>query len=181
MTELARRERPGRGLRMGTQPPGQVCLAQPTGDGGVFDTWAETMRQARCMAAHLRSLDLPPNSHIADLENCAHFIICDLAIWLAGHATVALYPTLNADTVAYILGTPRRACCSSGKLDDWAHIRAGVPTDLPASPCRWPPPPTTRAGTTSSRATAACRQPVTATAATGADVLHSGRRPGPGA
>ncbi|MCB1707957.1 MAG: AMP-binding protein [Halioglobus sp.] len=90
------------------------------------------MRQARCMAAHLRSLDLPPNSHIALIsKNCAHFIICDLAIWLAGHATVALYPTLNADTVAYILEHSEARLLFIGKLDDWAHIRAGVPADLP--------------------------------------------------
>ena len=113
--------------------PERVYLTQPTGDGGVFDyTWAETMRQARCMAAHLRSLDLPPNSHIALIsKNCAHFIICDLAIWLAGHATVALYPTLNADTVAYILEHSEARLLFIGKLDDWAHIRAGVPADLP--------------------------------------------------
>ncbi|MCP5193130.1 MAG: AMP-binding protein [Pseudomonadales bacterium] len=113
--------------------PERVYLTQPTGDGGVIDyTWAETMRQARCMAAHLRSLDLPPNSHIALIsKNCAHFIICDLAIWLAGHATVALYPTLNADTVAYILEHSEARLLFIGKLDDWAHIRAGVPADLP--------------------------------------------------
>ncbi|MCB1733352.1 MAG: AMP-binding protein, partial [Halieaceae bacterium] len=81
--------------------PDRVYLTQPTGDGQVVDyTWGETLGQARRMAAYLRSLELPPGSNIALIsKNCAHFIICDLAIWMAGHATVALYPTLNADTV----------------------------------------------------------------------------------
>ena len=85
--------------------PGRIYMTQPVGGGAVIDySWGETLDQARRMAAHLRSLDLPPCSNIAIIsKNCAHFIIAELAIWMAGHATVALYPTLNADTVAYIL------------------------------------------------------------------------------
>jgi len=113
--------------------PNRVYMTQPTGNGGVVDyTWAETMQQARRMAAHLRSLNLPPNSHIALIsKNCAHFIICDLAIWMAGHATVALYPTLKADTVAYILEHSDSRLVFIGKLDDWEEIAAGIPADLP--------------------------------------------------
>jgi long-subunit acyl-CoA synthetase (AMP-forming) len=77
--------------------PDRVYLTQPIGDGKAIDyTWSEVVGQARRMAAYLRSLDLPPNSHIGLVsKNCAHFIMCDLAIWMAGHATIALYPTLN--------------------------------------------------------------------------------------
>lgn len=113
--------------------PDRVYMTQPTGNDVVIEySWAETMTQARKMAAHLRSLDLPPNSHIALIsKNCAHFIICDLAIWMAGHATVALYPTLNAETVAYILEHSESKLVFIGKLDDWEDMKPGIPDDLP--------------------------------------------------
>lgn len=113
--------------------PDRVYMTQPVGAGRTIDyTWAETMNQARRMAAYLRSLELPPNSHIALIsKNCAHFVMCDLAIWMAGHATVALYPTLNADTVAYILDHSDSRLVFIGKLDDWEDMREGIPAELP--------------------------------------------------
>ncbi len=113
--------------------PDRVYMTQPLADGRVVDyTWRETMDQARRMAAYLRSLELPHQSHIALIsKNCAHFVICDLAIWMAGHATIALYPTLNADTVAYILDHSDARLVFIGKLDDWESMREGVPADLP--------------------------------------------------
>lgn len=113
--------------------PERVYMTQPIGNGQVVNyTWGETLHEARRMAAHLRSLDLPPNSHIAMIsKNCAHFIIAELAIWMAGHATVALYPTLNADTVEYILDHSDSRLVFIGKLDDWGDMKTGVPDDLP--------------------------------------------------
>jgi long-subunit acyl-CoA synthetase (AMP-forming) len=113
--------------------PQRVYMTQPLGNGEVIDyTWAETLQQARRMAAYLRSLDLPANSHIALIsKNCAHFIMCDLAIWMAGHVTVALYPTLKADTVAYILEHSDSRLVFIGKLDDWEDMAPGIPADMP--------------------------------------------------
>jgi long-chain acyl-CoA synthetase len=113
--------------------PERVYMTQPVGDSQVIDyTWGETMNQARRMAAHLRSMNLPENSNIALIsKNCAHFIICDLAIWMAGHATVALYPTLTAETVAWILDHSESKLLFIGKLDGWEEMQTGVPNDLP--------------------------------------------------
>ena len=113
--------------------PDRVYMTQPIGNGEAIDyTWADTLREARQMAAHLRALDLPPNSNIAMVsKNCAHFIIAELAIWMAGHCTVALYPTLNAETVAYILEHSEAKLLFVGKLDNWQEMQSGVPDDLP--------------------------------------------------
>ncbi len=113
--------------------PDRLYMTQPLGNGEVAEyTWAQTMDQARRMAAYLRSLDLPPCSNIAMVsKNCAHFIIAEIAIWMAGHATVALYPTLNAETVAFILEHSESALLFVGKLDDWDDMVSGVPEDLP--------------------------------------------------
>jgi long-chain acyl-CoA synthetase len=122
--------------------PQRIYMTQPTGDGGVVEySWAETLDQARRMAAYIESLDLPPCSHIAMIsKNCAHFIIAELAIWMAGHATVALYPTLNADTVNYILEHSEAKLLFVGKLDDWDTMSAGVPATLPAIALPLAPP-----------------------------------------
>jgi long-chain acyl-CoA synthetase len=113
--------------------PQRIYLTQPIGDDKVVQySWADTLREARKLAAYLRALGLPPNSHIALIsKNCAHFIISDLAIWMAGHVTVALYPTLHADNVAYILDHSDSRLLLVGKLDDWEDIRPGVPPELP--------------------------------------------------
>ena len=113
--------------------PDRIYMIQPKGDGTVVEySWRETLDQARRMAAHLRTLDLPENSHIALIsKNCAHFVICELAIWMAGHATIALYPTLNADTVSYILDHSDSQLVFIGKLDDWDEIKQGIPESMP--------------------------------------------------
>jgi long-subunit acyl-CoA synthetase (AMP-forming) len=113
--------------------PNQLWLTQPIGNGEVQKyTWAQAMNQVRRMAAHLKSLDLEPGSHIALIsKNCAHFIFADLAIWMAGHVSVALYPTLNADTIDYILDHSESKLLFVGKLDDWEEIQKGIPDGMP--------------------------------------------------
>jgi long-subunit acyl-CoA synthetase (AMP-forming) len=113
--------------------PDQLWMTQPIGNGEVQTyTWAQTMDQVRRMAAHLKSLDLEPGSHIGLIsKNCAHFIFTDLAIWMAGHVSVALYPTLNADTIDYILDHSESKLMFVGKLDDWQEIQKGIPAGMP--------------------------------------------------
>jgi long-subunit acyl-CoA synthetase (AMP-forming) len=84
------------------------------------------------MAAHLSSLQLPPGSHIAVWgKNSAHWILADWAIWMAGHVSVPLYPTLSADTIAYILGHSEARLLFVGKLDNWPAMKPGIPAGLP--------------------------------------------------
>src|SRR6185436_8039187 len=64
--------------------PDRVYLTQPMGGGQVRDlTFREAIGEARRMASHLRSLDLPPGSPIALLgKNTAGWLLADLAIWM---------------------------------------------------------------------------------------------------
>ncbi|MDB5974479.1 MAG: AMP-binding acetyl-CoA synthetase [Nevskia sp.] len=117
--------------------PQRTYLTQPYPDGRVLDySWAEVGDQARRMAAHLKSLELPPKSNIALLgKNSAHWIMADLAIWMAGHVTVPLYPTLNAATAKYVLAHSEARLLFLGKLDGktdgWIEMQQGIPQDLP--------------------------------------------------
>jgi long-chain acyl-CoA synthetase len=112
--------------------PERIYMTQPVGDGNVIDyNWGETLDQARRMAAYLRSLEFPERSHIALIsKNCAHFVISELAIWMAGHVTVALYPTLNAESVEWILDHSDSRLVFVGKLDGWDDMKGGIAESL---------------------------------------------------
>lgn len=113
--------------------PRQRFLVQPIGGGQVETlTWADVGHQARCAAHWLRARELPQGSHIALIsKNCAHWIIADLAIWMAGHVSVPLYPNLTAESVNQVLTHSESVLAFIGKLDDWPGMSVGVPADLP--------------------------------------------------
>lgn len=113
--------------------PDKTYLVQPLADGQVQEySWREVGDQARRVASYLRSLELPPQSHIALIsKNCAHWIVTDLAIWMAGHISVPLYPNLTADSVRQILEHSEARAVFIGKLDDWESMRPGIPQNLP--------------------------------------------------
>ncbi len=113
--------------------PDRIVFTQPMGGGVVRQmTWREVMDETRRMAAHLQSLGLPKGSRIAILsKNCAHWLMTDWAIWMAGHVSVPLYPTLAADTIRQILTHSESKLVFVGKLDGWDAMKPGVPAELP--------------------------------------------------
>ncbi|HEX8592089.1 MAG TPA: AMP-binding protein [Pseudomonas sp.] len=113
--------------------PDKCFLVQPLGAGQVQKlSWSEVGNQARRAAHWLRRQGLPQGSSIAIIsKNCAHWIIADLAIWMAGHVSVALYPNLNAESVAQVLKHSQAALVFIGKLDDWAGISGGISGAVP--------------------------------------------------
>ena len=113
--------------------PNHVYLTQPLGGGPVADTtWAQTMDQARRMATHLQSRGLAPGARVAILsKNCAHFFMAELAIWMGGYTTVAIFPTETAETVGYVLRHSEASLLFVGKLDTWPEQQPGVPEGLP--------------------------------------------------
>jgi long-chain acyl-CoA synthetase len=116
--------------------PDAIYLTQPS-DGHVIDyTWREVADQARRGANYLLSLNYPKGSNIGILgKNSAHWIIADLAIWMAGHVTVPLYSTLNAETAKYILKDSEAKLLILGKMDGstdtWNDVKDHLPSDLP--------------------------------------------------
>lgn len=114
-----------------TQPQ-QVYLSQPLGNGLVDEiTWGEAANQVRRMAAWLQAQNWPEGSKIAILgKNTAHWILADLAIWMAGMVSVPIYPTFNAETLHYILEHSEAKACFIGKLDETRHLQAGIPSPI---------------------------------------------------
>ncbi|KAL3922775.1 MAG: hypothetical protein SGILL_002021 [Bacillariaceae sp.] len=108
-------------------------MTQPMGGGEdnvKYYTFKEVLAEAKKMAGYLESLNYPPKSQIAICsKNCAWWIIADLAIWMSGHVSVPVYPTLTAETTKYILEHSESKMVFIGKLDEhpWAEMKNGIP------------------------------------------------------
>ena len=113
--------------------PDTVYLTQPTGGGHVVDyTWRQVLDQSRRMAAYIKAQGFEPGARIAILsKNSAHFIMAELAIWMAGGTTVAIFPTETAETVRFVLEHSGASLLFVGKLDTWEHQKPGIPAGLP--------------------------------------------------
>lgn len=116
--------------------PNKTALVQPLVSGQVISyTWADVANQVRCMATYLLSLNLPQGTSIAIYgKNSAHWIMADLAIWMAGHVSVPLYPTLNVEGATYVLEHSDAKVLLIGKLDgktdSWNDVKDHIPAHL---------------------------------------------------
>lgn len=116
--------------------PNKMALVQPLVSGQVISyTWADVANQVRCMATYLLSLNLPQGTSIAIYgKNSAHWIMADLAIWMAGHVSVPLYPTLNVEGATYVLEHSDAKVLLIGKLDgktdSWNDVKDHIPAHL---------------------------------------------------
>lgn len=115
------------------EQPDRIYLVQPLAEGRKQElSWAEVGDQVRRFAGWLLQQQLPARSHIAILsKNCAHWIIADLAIWMAGHVSVPLQPTLSPPALRQIVEHAQTRMVIVGKLDDWQELRSGLPVSLP--------------------------------------------------
>jgi long-chain acyl-CoA synthetase len=81
-------------------------------------TWAEAVEESRRIAVWLKSQNWPPGSRIAILsKNCAWWILADFAIWLAGHVSVPVYPSLQAHSIRQILEHSEARACFLGAAE----------------------------------------------------------------
>lgn len=112
--------------------PDDRFMVQPR-DGNITEyTWRQTYDYARRLAGYLTQQSYPPGSRIAIISrNCAESLITDLAIWMAGHVSVQIYPSLNADTLRYILDHCDAKCLFLGAVEDWGDMQHGVAANVP--------------------------------------------------
>ncbi len=117
----------------------QTFLTQPMGDGTLRTwSWAQAMDESRRLAAFFRAQGWPSGSSIAILsKNSAYWIMADFAIWLAGHVSVPLYPTLSAGSIRQILAHCDAKAIFVGKLDNWDAT--GIPEGTLSFSCELSP------------------------------------------
>jgi long-chain acyl-CoA synthetase len=110
----------------------RTWLTQPLGGGPLKEyDWAEAMNEARRMAAALRAKGYPPGSRIAIFsKNTAWWFLTDLAIMMAGHVSVPIYPNLAAGSIRQILEHSESKLIFIGKLDGYESMASGIPASL---------------------------------------------------
>ncbi|MFZ3219484.1 MAG: AMP-binding protein, partial [Rhodoferax sp.] len=110
----------------------RIYLTQPMGGGTVQDlSWSQAADQVRRMAGWLQAQGWPAGSRVAIIgKNSAHWVLADLAIWMAGHVSIPIYPTFNAEALSYILKHSESRACFVGKMDDSTQLQAGVPAGV---------------------------------------------------
>jgi long-chain acyl-CoA synthetase len=115
-----------------TSTPDAVFLRQAISGGWKTWTYLEAGNEIRRVATALKALNMSPQSNIAILsKNCAHWIMADIAIWLSGHVSVPIYPTLSATGIQFILEHSESKVIFLGKLDDFSKQRSGVSESIP--------------------------------------------------
>ena len=109
----------------------QVFLSEPIAGKAMSHTWQQAGISIRKMAGALSALNLPAGSRIAIIgKNSAHWIMADLAITMAGHVSVPIYPTVTAATLRQILTHSESQVLFVGKLDAFEPLQQGIPSTV---------------------------------------------------
>ncbi|MCP4412882.1 MAG: AMP-binding protein [Gammaproteobacteria bacterium] len=109
--------------------PEKIFLRQPIKGEVIQYSYADAALEVQCMAARLSKL--PPKSHVAIISlNCAHWVLADLSIMLAGHISVPIYPTASATTITQILEHSNCRLMFIGKMPDWRSSNYLLPDRL---------------------------------------------------
>ena len=111
--------------------PNQLFLSEPV--KGIYQnfTWAKAGKEIKSMAAWLQQSGLQQGDKVAILsKNCAHWIMADLAINMAGMISVPLYPNITSNAVNEILLHSEAKTIFVGKLDNPELIRMGIPNEM---------------------------------------------------
>lgn len=114
--------------------PDKVYLRQPMDDQAEEFrefTWKQAADQVRRMAAALKAMNLPRQSAITITgRNTAHWILADLAIGMAGHVSVGLYPKMARENVVYVLEHSETKVAFIGPMEDAAEMRSAIPAGI---------------------------------------------------
>ena len=107
--------------------PEKVFFNQPIKGKNKTYTYQEAGLEIRKIAQSIKNLNIPEKGKIALLsKNCAYWIMADLAIMMGGYVSVPIYPTLNADSIEYILNHSEAKAIIIGKLDDYESQKSGI-------------------------------------------------------
>jgi long-chain acyl-CoA synthetase len=111
--------------------PQEVFLTQPVRGVARDWTWAQTLDESRRMANHLIAQNWPAGSHIVIYsKNSAWWIMAELAIWMSGHVTVPIYPSLTPQSARQLFEHCDAIACFVGPLDSNDLTHQPLPENL---------------------------------------------------
>jgi long-chain acyl-CoA synthetase len=113
------------------ETPDQIYLRQPKALQWTEYTWRQVGDKVRRIASFLRSKNYPAGSRIAVWSsNSKDWPMVDLAIMLAGHISVPLYPGQDAESARYILQHSESQMIFLGAFDAWRDADAVLPLGM---------------------------------------------------
>lgn len=119
------------------QQPDVTFLNQPIDNKKIRYSWQQVAYEVSCVANYLSNL--PPNSKVAIISlNCAHWMMADWAIMMAGHVSVPIYPTASQKTIDYVLRHAEVKAVFVGKLFDTEHVMSAIPEGIMKMSCYLP-------------------------------------------
>jgi len=108
--------------------PDQLYLCQPVGREWKHWTWAQACDEACRLAEALRRQGVEAGDRVGLIsKNCAHWVIADMAMIMAGMVSVPVYPTANASTIRQVLEHSGATACIIGKLEHPQGQLPGIP------------------------------------------------------
>lgn len=113
--------------------PDAVFLRQPFGKRWKEYTWRETGIAARKLLAQIQQMQFMPGTKIGIWSNnCAEWIICDLALMMGGYISVPLYANVNAENLKGILLHAECELLFVGKIDlkVWESNKEAIPSKV---------------------------------------------------
>lgn len=111
--------------------PDKVYLRQAIAGGWEELTWADTADRVRRLAHYLQSQSWPAGSRVAIWSaNSKDWIISDIAIMLAGHVSVPLYPGQDPDSAHYVLEHSDAQMILCGQFDQAARADEAIPSHI---------------------------------------------------
>ncbi|MBS1951579.1 MAG: Long-chain-fatty-acid--CoA ligase [Cytophagales bacterium] len=118
-------------LKWEKETPDHIFLRQPVNGKWHEWTFRQSGNEIRKMASGLLSMNLPAHSNVAILsKNCAHWIMADLAIMMAGFVSVPLYASISASSIRQILEHSQSKAIFIGKLDEYEKQKEGIPASI---------------------------------------------------
>ncbi|MFM6947958.1 MAG: AMP-binding protein [Aquirufa sp.] len=111
--------------------PNSIYLKQPIGDTFIDFSFIESEDQVKKIAHFLQSKLKDGPKHVGILsKNCAHWILADLSIMMAGAVSVPFYPTLSGEQLQEVLLHSDCQILFVGKLDNWQEIKNFIPKNI---------------------------------------------------
>ena len=118
-------------LRWARERPDRLWLVQPVAGSERRYTWAQAAEQVGKMAAALQAENWEPGSRVClSGMNTAHWFLAELAILMAGHVPVGLYPKQAAKATRYILEHSESKAIFLGPMPDGDEFLRCVPPDV---------------------------------------------------
>jgi long-chain acyl-CoA synthetase len=114
------------------QTPDKIFLRQPKALQWTESSWAQVADSARRVAAFIGAQGYPAGSRIALWSgNTADWIVVDLAIMMAGHVSVPLYPGQDVESARYIFEHSDSKLLFVGGFDQFARADEAIPAGVP--------------------------------------------------